>query len=84
MFIFYCLFQAQQRLSDLWCSVLGGSTGVAIVNAFFEAKEDLTTDEERKNFAKDGLKDLRFLYSNTDVDDPHACAFSSRPYCLHC
>jgi hypothetical protein len=81
VFIFYCLFQAQQRLSDSWRSVLG-STGVAVVNAFFEAKEDLTTDEERKNFAKDGLKDLKFLYSNTDADDPQARAFLSRPHRL--
>ena len=44
-----------------------------MVNASFESNEELTTDEERKAFAQEGLKDLKFLYSNTDVEDPQAC-----------
>jgi hypothetical protein len=47
-------------LSDTWRSAIG-STGIAVVNTFFESKDDLATDEERKAFAKDGLKDLKFL-----------------------
>jgi hypothetical protein len=47
-----------------------GSTGITVVNTFFESKDDLTTDEKRKAFAKDGLKDLKFLYSTTDSEDP--------------
>ena len=43
-----------------------------MVNASFESNEELTTDEERKAFAQEGLKDLKFLYSNTDVEDPQA------------
>ena len=41
-----------------------------MVNASFESNEELTTDEERKAFAKEGLKDLKF---NTDAEDPQAC-----------
>jgi hypothetical protein len=43
-----------------------------VVNASFESNEELTTDEERKAFAQEGLKDLKFLYSNTDAEDPQA------------
>ena len=73
----YCLFQAQQRTSDSWHSVIG-STGLAVTNALFESKTDLTTDDERKTFTKDGLKDLKFLYSNTTAEDPQACVASSQ------
>ena len=41
-----------------------------MVNAFFETNRELTTDEDWKTFTKDGLKDLKFLYSNTDAEDP--------------
>ena len=40
-----------------------------MVNAFFENNKELITDEDQKSFAKDGLKDLKFLYSNTDAND---------------
>lgn len=35
----------------------------------------LTMDEARKEAAKDGLKDLKFLYSNTKLDDPGVGSF---------
>lgn len=54
-----------------------GSTGLASTNAFFESQTDLTTDDARKTFAKEGLKDLKFLYSNTTAEDPKACDFLS-------
>ena len=47
-----------------------GSTGLSVVNAFFETNGELMTDEDRKTFAKDGLKDLKFIYSNMDAEDP--------------
>jgi hypothetical protein len=30
---------------------------------------ELTTDKEKKDFVKEGLKDLKFLYSNMDSED---------------
>ena len=54
-----------------------GSNGLAMTNAFFECETDLTTDDDRKTFAKDGLKDLKFLYSNMTAEDPKACVISS-------
>ena len=47
-----------------------GSTGLSVVNAFFETNGELMTDEDQKTFAKDGLKDLKFIYSNMDAEDP--------------
>ena len=41
-----------------------------MVNTFFETNGELTTDEDWKTFTKDGLKDLKFLYSNKDTEDP--------------
>jgi hypothetical protein len=76
------LFQAQQRLSDSWRSAIG-STGIAVVNTFFESNDELTTDEERKDFAKEGLKDLKFLYSNTDSEDPTVRTVFSHPHIVH-
>jgi hypothetical protein len=61
--------QAQQRVSDTWRTVIG-STGLSVVNTFFESKEDLKTDEARKQVAQEGLEHLKFLYSNTNSDDP--------------
>jgi hypothetical protein len=57
--------QAQQRVSDTWRSVIG-STAIAIVDGFFEANKNLESDEDRKAYAADELKDLKFLYANTD------------------
>lgn len=65
----YIHSQAQQRVSDTWRSVIG-STAIAIVNAFFESNKDLESDEDCKAFAADGLNDLKFLYANTESDDP--------------
>jgi hypothetical protein len=61
--------QAQQRVSDTWRSVIG-STAIAIVNTFFESNKDLESDEDCRAFAAEGLNDLKFLYSNTESDDP--------------
>ena len=36
---------------------------------------ELTTDEDWKTFAKDSLKDLKFLYTNTDAEDPKVLYF---------
>jgi hypothetical protein len=57
--------QAQQRISDTWRSVIG-STAIAVVNAYMEADKTLDSDEDRQKFAEEGLKDLKFLYSNTN------------------
>ena len=72
--IFKCLFQAQQHVSDSWCSVIS-STGLSVVNTFFGTNEELTTDESRRAFAKEGLKDLKFLYSNPDVAGPQVLLY---------
>jgi hypothetical protein len=63
-----CL-QAQQRVSDAWRSVIG-STGLAMVNAFFESNDDLVTDEARQHAAQGGLENLKFLYSDTSSGNP--------------
>jgi hypothetical protein len=54
-----------------------------VVNNFFESNDELTTDEERKDFAKEGLKDLKFLYSNTDSEDPTVWTVFSYPHIVY-
>lgn len=56
--------QAQQRLSDTWRSVIG-STAIAVINTYMESDKSLQSDEDRREYAKEGLKDLKFLYDNT-------------------
>ena len=41
-----------------------------MVNAFFKNNKELNTGEDRRTCTKDGLKDLRFLYSNTSAENP--------------
>lgn len=63
------MFQTVQRLADSWRNVIG-SAGVAIVLAFCDAQDDLhDSDKERIAFAEYYLKDLRFLYTDTDDGD---------------
>jgi hypothetical protein len=66
-------YQAQQRVSDSWRSKIG-STGLMVVNSFFEAKDELT-DEGRRQIAREGLRHNRFLYSNVTSDDPLVSRF---------
>ena len=54
-----------------------------MVNTFFESNNELTTDEERKAFAKEGLKDLKFLYSNTDSENLTVRTVFSHPHIVH-
>ena len=62
-----------QRLADSWRNVIG-STGIAIFLAFFNSQPDLQdSDEERIDFAKYYLENLRFLYRDSDCDDKKAC-----------
>ena len=58
-----------QRVSDAWRSPIG-STGLSVVNAFFESSQHLKTDEDRRAFARQGLENIKFLYSDTTADDP--------------
>jgi hypothetical protein len=57
-----------QRVSDAYRSSIG-STGLLVVNAFYESKQDAKTDEDRQTFARQGLEGLKFLYSDTTADD---------------
>jgi len=61
--------QANQRVSDTWRSNIG-STGITVVNMSIESQGDTLTDEERRQLAAEALKNLKFLYSNTESDDP--------------
>jgi hypothetical protein len=61
--------QANQRVSDTWRSSIG-STGLLVVNMFIESQGDTLTDEDRQRLAAKALKDLKFLYSNTESGDP--------------
>ena len=54
-----------------------------MVNAFFESNDNLIADEERKAFAKDPIKELKFLYSNTDSEDPNVWIAFSHLYIIH-
>ena len=58
-----------------------------MVNVFFETNGELMTDEDWKTFAKDGLKDLKFIYSNMDAEDPRVsylivCPFMNKYHWL--
>jgi hypothetical protein len=71
-------FQTIQRLSDSWRNAIGYAA-VAAVLAYCDSDEDLaTSDEERIQFATSQLKDLRFMYQDTegktkDVCQAHYC-----------
>ena len=63
------MFQTVQRLADSWRNLIG-SAGIAILLAFCDSQDDLrNSDEGRMEFAKYYLKDLRFLYTDTDHND---------------
>ena len=53
-----------QRTSDSWRNPMASSTQTSLT-AFFESNEEFNTDESRQAFATDYLKDMKFLYSNT-------------------
>ncbi|KAH9058004.1 hypothetical protein EDB83DRAFT_2224795 [Lactarius deliciosus] len=58
-----------QRLADSWRSFIG-STGIAVLMAFFDSHQDFQdSDEERIEFAKNHLNNLRFLYKDSEHDD---------------
>jgi hypothetical protein len=62
-----------QRLSDSWCNVIG-SAGIAVLLAFCDTQEILQdSDEERVEFAKYYLENLRFLYRESEHDDKKVC-----------
>ena len=71
--------QAQQRVSDSWRSTIG-SAALAIVNAFFDANEEFETNEARQKFAADIIKNLGFLYENTDSEVNYSL-ITSPGYC---
>jgi hypothetical protein len=71
--VFKIFFQTVQRLADSWRNVIG-SAGIAVLLAFCDSQEDLqNSDEERVEFAKYFLSDLRFLYRDADHDDKKVC-----------
>ena len=55
----------------MWKSPLGSSS-LAIGNSFFDADEKYSTNEARQLFAKEVLKDLSFLYAETDSEVSNA------------
>jgi hypothetical protein len=67
------MFQMVQWVTDSWCNVIG-SAGIAILLVFCDSQDDLhNSDEEHVEFAKYYLKDLCFLYTDTDHDDKKVC-----------
>jgi hypothetical protein len=63
----YVWIQANQHIYE-WCSAFG-SAALAIVNAFFESRDDLDTDEARTKFAAYQLRHGSFLYRTAPGDD---------------
>ena len=62
-----------QCIADSWHNVIG-SAGIMVLLAFCDSQEDLwNSDEEHMEFAKYFLKDLCFLYKDTDNDDKKVC-----------
>ena len=65
--------QTVQRLADSWRNVIG-SNGIAVLMAFFDTQPSLQgSDEERIDFAKSYLEDLRFLYKDSNDVDKKVC-----------
>ena len=56
--------QTAQRISDTWHSCIG-SSALAIVSSFFTTVPLLKTNEKAREFAKQAIKMLEFLYGNT-------------------
>jgi len=66
-------FQMVQCLADSWQNAIG-STSITAILMFCDSQEDLQdSDEEHMEFAKNYLKDLRFLYQDADNDDKKVC-----------
>lgn len=73
------LKQTIQRLADSWRNVIG-SNGIAVLMAFFDDQPDLrNSDEERINFAKFYLENLRFLYKDSENENKKVCDFDNNP-----
>ena len=73
------IFQTIQRCVDSWRNVVG-STGTSSLLAFFDSQESLRdSDEERQEFAKYYLEDLRFLYKDSDSEDKKVCKSGRYP-----
>ena len=67
------IFQTVQRCADSWRNVVG-STGITGLLAFFDSQYFLRdSDEEHQEFAKYYLKDLCFLYKDSDSEDKKVC-----------
>jgi hypothetical protein len=65
--------QTVQRLADSWRNIIG-SNGIMVLVTFFDNQPDLRdSDSDRQEFAKYYLKDLRFLYKNSQHDDKKVC-----------
>jgi hypothetical protein len=58
-----------QRIADSYRSAIG-SAAISILTAYFESQDELKdSDENRQEFAKYALDNLRFLYRRGDGDD---------------
>lgn len=69
---------------DSWCNTIG-STGISVVLAFCESQNELAnSDEERVQFAKELLENLRFLYWDANGDDKKVGLHDADPYCNTC
>jgi len=67
--ILISIFQTVQHLADSWRNVIG-STGIAIILAFFDSQENLQdSDHECQEFTTYYLEDLHFLYRNSSHDN---------------
>jgi hypothetical protein len=62
-------------MCDSWRTVIG-STGLSIINAFFDAESNegkFDSDDEWQAFTRDMLDEFKFLYSN--IEDPEVCSY---------
>ena len=71
-----------QCIVDSWCNIIR-SAGVAILLAFCDSQDDLcNSDEECMEFTKYYLKDLCFLYTDTDDNDKKVCDPNTIVICI--
>jgi hypothetical protein len=47
-----------------------GSTALAVLVSFFDTSKDFETNDQRRTFAENMTKDLRFIYAEALGNDP--------------
>ena len=74
------LLKRSAQVPEVEARLPAGSATLAIINTFFDANEEFETNEARQKFTADIIKNLGFLYENTDSEVNYSL-ITSPGYC---